>query len=430
MTGKEFAHYRMQSCIGQGGMGEVYAAEDLTLNRRVALKFLLPDGANESRDPASAEGGGRRRLLREAQAAAQLDHPFICKVYEVGEHDGRAFFAMEFVEGVTLKARLASGRLTIDEALRIAGEIAEALHFAHSRGIVHRDIKPANVMLAADGHVKVMDFGVAKRMVAPPGAEDVTAGAATATLPGEATGTLAYMSPEQVRGEPIDARSDVFAFGVLLHELLTRHASFQTLVPDRNRACDSEGGATAARARPARGSDAPRTHRQPLSREGSGLGGISRSPMSGIEMEAAQKPPASGDARSPARPRRWMAAVAALALVLAAALAMVWLRPWSLLSGKPALAFQERDWIVVADFNNLTNDPVFDKSLRLALEVAIAQSQVRQRVPARLAWPPRCSECRRRPSGSTRRSPRRSRSATASGACWPATSHKSGMSMR
>ena len=174
MIGKEFAHYRMHSCIGQGGMGEVYAAEDLTLNRRVALKFLLPVDAGERRD---SDSGGHRRLLREARAAAQLDHPFICKVYEVGEHDGRAFFAMEFVEGVTLRARLASGRLTTDEALRIGGEIAEALNFAHSRGIVHRDIKPANVMLAADGHVKVMDFGVAKRVVAPPGAEDVTAGA-------------------------------------------------------------------------------------------------------------------------------------------------------------------------------------------------------------------------------------------------------------
>ncbi len=374
MTGKEFAHYRMQSCIGQGGMGEVYAAEDLTLNRRVALKFLLPDGANESRDPASADGGGRRRLLREAQAAAQLDHPFICKVYEVGEHDGRAFFAMEFVEGVTLKARLASGRLTVDEALRIAGEIAEALHFAHSRGIVHRDIKPANVMLAADGHVKVMDFGVAKRMVAPPGAEDVTAGAATATLPGEATGTLAYMSPEQVRGEPIDARSDVFAFGVLLHELLTRTHPFKRSSPiELAHAILKEAPPPLEQGLP----EAPtllahivsRCLEKDPARRYQSLADVRH------ELEAAQKSPASGDTRSPARPRRWMAAVAALALVLAAALAMVWLRPWSLLSGKPALAFQERDWIVVADFNNLTNDPVFDKSLRLALEVAIAQSQ-------------------------------------------------------
>ena len=229
--------------------------------------FSCPSTRANRRD--SADGGGHRRLLREARAAAQLDHPFICKVYEVGEHDGRAFFAMEFVEGVTLKARLASGRLTTDEALRIGGEIAEALNFAHSRGIVHRDIKPANVMLAADGHVKVMDFGVAKRMVAPPGAEDVTAGAATATLPGEPTGTLAYMSPEQIRGEPIDARSDVFAFGVLLHELLTGTHPFKRSSAIETAHAILNETRTAARAKPARGPDAPRTHRQPLSREGS-----------------------------------------------------------------------------------------------------------------------------------------------------------------
>ena len=383
MIGKEFAHYRVHSCIGQGGMGEVYVAEDLTLNRRVALKFLLPVDASERRD--SPDGGGHRRLLREARAAAQLDHPFICKVYEVGEHDGRAFFAMEFVEGVTLKARLASGRLTTDEALRIGGEIAEALNFAHSKGIVHRDIKPANVMLAADGHVKVMDFGVAKRLVAPPGAEDVTAGAATATLPGEPTGTLAYMSPEQIRGQPIDARSDVFAFGVLLHELLTgthpfkrasaletAHAILNETAPPLEQSLP--GAPTHLAHIVSRCLEKDRTRRY------QSLGDVR------LEMEAAQKPTASGEARSPARPRRWTRAVAALALVLAAALATLWLRPWSMLSGKPALAFQERDWIIVADFNNLTNDPVFDKSLRLALEVAVAQSRyVNVYPPARVA---------------------------------------------
>ena len=354
-----------------------------TLNRRVALKFLLPVDASERRD--SADGGGHRRLLREARAAAQLDHPFICKVYEVGEHDGRAFFAMEFVEGVTLKARLASGRLTTDEALRIGGEIAEALNFAHSQGIVHRDIKPANVMLAADGHVKVMDFGVAKRMVAPPGAEDVTAGAATATLPGEPTGTLAYMSPEQIRGQPIDARSDVFAFGVLLHELLTgthpfkRSSALETAHAILNEAAPPleqslPGAPTHLAHIVSRCLEKDRTRRY------QSLGDVR------LEMEAAQKPTASGEARSQARPRRSTLAVAALVLVLAAALATLWLRPWSMLPGKPALAFQERDWIIVADFNNLTNDPVFDKSLRLALEVAVAQSRyVNVYPPARVA---------------------------------------------
>ena len=193
MIARDFAHYRVHGRIGQGGMGEVYLADDLALNRKVALKLLLPVGEGDARDSAATDAESRRRLLREARAAAQLDHPYICKVYEVGEHDGRAFLAMEYVEGVTLKTRLDTGRPSLDEAVRIAAEIAEALHFAHSKGIIHRDVKPANVMLAANGHVKVMDFGVAKRVAPPLSAEDVTAGASTATLPGEPTGTLAYM---------------------------------------------------------------------------------------------------------------------------------------------------------------------------------------------------------------------------------------------
>ena len=167
MIAKEFAHYRVHSCIGQGGMGEVYVAEDLTLDRTRRAQVSPAGDAGEPRDSAGPEVEGRSRLLREARAAAQLDHPFICKVYEVGEHDGRAFFAMEFVEGVTLKAHLASGRLTTTK--RCGSEPRSPKHSISptAGGVVHRDVKPANVMLAADGHVKVMDFGVAKRVSAP-----------------------------------------------------------------------------------------------------------------------------------------------------------------------------------------------------------------------------------------------------------------------
>jgi serine/threonine protein kinase len=195
------SRYRVLADIGQGGMGRVSLAEDAELHRKVALKFLTPtiDG-----DEAT-----RRRLLREAQAAAHLDHPFICKVYEVGEHGEEPFIAMEYLEGETLKERLKKGPLAPADALRLGAEIAEALDCAQTHGIVHRDLKPANVMLTRDGHVKVMDFGIAKRARtgAPPGAPAATTMTGTDVL----TGTLAYMSPEQLRGDAVDSRSDIFA---------------------------------------------------------------------------------------------------------------------------------------------------------------------------------------------------------------------------
>lgn len=377
MTDKGFAHYRVHGRIGQGGMGEVYVAEDLALNRRVALKFLIPGGPGEPNDSAAADAEGRRRLLREARAAAQLDHPYICKVYEVGEHDGRPFLAMEYVEGLTLKARLDTSRPSLDEAVRIGAEITEALHFAHTRGIIHRDVKPANVMLAADGHVKVMDFGVAKRVAPPLGADDVTAGASTATLPGEPTGTLAYMSPEQIRAESIDARSDVFAFGVLLQELLTgvhpfkRSSPLETAHAILNEAAPplEEHGVP-----PLLAHIVSRCLEKDRARRYQSLGDVR------LELDAVQKPPGTGAVQNPPRRKRWIPAVVTLAALLAA-VAISSMR-WSLLAPEPALAFKERDWIIVSDFNNLTNDPVFDKSLRLALEVAIAQSQYVNVYPA------------------------------------------------
>ena len=371
MIARDFAHYRVHGRIGQGGMGEVYLADDLALNRKVALKLLLPVGEGDARDSAATDAESRRRLLREARAAAQLDHPYICKVYEVGEHDGRAFLAMEYVEGVTLKTRLDTGRPSLDEAVRIAAEIAEALHFAHSKGIIHRDVKPANVMLAANGHVKVMDFGVAKRVAPPLSAEDVTAGASTATLPGEPTGTLAYMSPEQIRGETIDARSDMFAFGVLLHELLTGVHPFKSPSP-----LETAHAIVNETVPPLEQAGVPqllahivsRCLEKDRARRYQSLGDV------GLELDAVQKPPGTDAVHNKPRRKRWIPAVTALAAVLAA-VAIYWMQPWSIFAPVPALAFKERDWIVVSDFNNLTNDPVFDKSLRLALEVAIAQSQ-------------------------------------------------------
>jgi Tol biopolymer transport system component len=194
-------------------MGEVYRARDPRLGRDVALKVLPP--LSEQNEAA------RQRLRKEARSAASLDHPYICKVFDVGEEAGLPFIAMEYVPGETLAARLAQGPLPLTVALRFATEIAEALQAAHREGLVHRDLKPANVMIAIDGHVRVLDFGIAARITAI-GAAAADTATRTVTSPGscEVAGTLAYMSPEQLRGLPADARSDVFAFGLLLYELL------------------------------------------------------------------------------------------------------------------------------------------------------------------------------------------------------------------
>ena len=208
LIGQEFSSYRTLSLLGSGGMGQVYLAEDQRLDRKVALKFLPED--------LQQDDTARKRFLREAKSAAALDHPYICKIYEVGESDGKDFISMEYMAGETLADRLARGPLSLKEALQKAIEIAEALEAARQRKIVHRDLKPANIMLTPDGHVKVMDFGLAKR-VGGDGHDDTT----TLTRPGTTVGTMAYMSPEQLRGEQVDPRSDIFCFGIVLYEMLS-----------------------------------------------------------------------------------------------------------------------------------------------------------------------------------------------------------------
>ena len=208
--GRMLSHYRLIEKIGEGGMGAVWKAEDTSLNRTVALKFMSREAEH---DPNS-----RKRFHREARSAAALDHPYVCKIYESGEFDGTPFIAMEYLEGTTLGERLKAGRLTLPEALRVAGEVAEALAAAHRRHIVHRDLKPANIALTADGHAKVMDFGLAKRVLSDASQEQTLT---ALTAEGLTLGTLSYMSPEQVRGQPVDARSDAFSFGIVLYEMLT-----------------------------------------------------------------------------------------------------------------------------------------------------------------------------------------------------------------
>jgi serine/threonine protein kinase/tetratricopeptide (TPR) repeat protein len=372
LLGQTLSHYRILSKIGDGGMGVVYAAEDTRLRRAVALKFL-PE--NVAADPQALV-----RFHREAESASSLNHPHICTIHDVGAADGKAFIVMELLEGATLRHWIQSRPLSVDQILDFATQIADALDAAHAKGIIHRDIKPANIFVTDREQIKILDFGLAKAADDHPQiASEATADFVTA--PGIAVGTAAYMSPEQIRGEPLDTRSDLFSFGIVLYEMATGQLPF----PGATSGMVFDGilnrpPVPASQLRPELPPRLEEIINKSLEKDkalryqhASELRGdlrrLKRDSDSGRTIaQSSAAVSAIPDAGSQRRVNRL--ALFAGVIIVGAALAAVWL----VRARHTYESLTQRDTIVLTDFINKTGDPVFDDALKPALASGLEQS--------------------------------------------------------
>ncbi len=373
MLGQTISHYRIIEKLGGGGMGVVYKAEDTRLHRPVGLKFLPAELLHDS---AALE-----RFRREAQAASALNHPNICTIYDIGEQDGQQFIAMEFLDGATLKHRISGKPLPFDEMLELAIQITDALRAAHAQGIIHRDIKPANLFVTKLGNAKILDFGLAKFA---PVAEGGLSAMPTATedfmltSPGSAVGTMAYMSPEQARGEELDARTDLFSFGAVLYEMATGRMAF----PGKNAAVIHDAilnraPTPLARVNPDLPLELERIINKALEKDHklryqnaadirTDLQRLKRDSDSGLTVLATTQVESKSATKSTRF--RWGMVTGVTILVIGLAVG-----GWLFLSRK-AHALTDKDTIVLADFTNTTGDTVFDGTLRQGLSVQLEQS--------------------------------------------------------